>query len=52
MLVCEVHGRVHFALHFLPVHKDGIAVVGNLWESQNLRCISKKTQDMTSNESS
>lgn len=36
MLVREVHGRVHFALHFLPVHKNGIAVVGDLRERQNL----------------
>lgn len=31
----EVHGRVHFALHFLPVHKNGVAVVGDLREKQS-----------------
>lgn len=44
MLVGEVHNCVHFALHFLPVHKNGITVVGNLWGGgRTLRCIRRKS---------
>lgn len=31
VLVGEVHDRVHFALHLLPIHEDGVAVGGYLW---------------------
>lgn len=37
MLVREVHDGVHFAFHFFPVHKDGVAVVGNLVGNTNKR---------------
>lgn len=43
MLVGEVHDRVHFALHLLPIRKNRIAAVGDLGGGDRIsRCISRK----------
>ena len=44
MLVGEVHDRVHFALHLLPIHKNRITAVGDLGGGDRAaRCSSRKS---------